>query len=153
MSDDWNSSGSGQHFCQYPLILSPKHAQYSCPHYAHHRKPIIGGEFQKDFNFLGSKTQQQFAVWCTSTRLATGDPFLTGNNTKHYVHQAVPHGKLKPMEQWKISYKYCFKVTKIARDTCAEALLSERPLYIQTLADWSCSKLRTFRLLKNKWLE
>lgn len=44
----------------------------------------------------------------------------------HYVYQAVPHSKLKLKEQNPIWRKYNLKVTPLAQDTCAEALLSDR---------------------------
>lgn len=67
-------------------------------------------------------------------------------------YQAIPQGKLKPMEQWTSWYKYCFKVTSLVWDTCMEALLFEHPTY-KTQSLTFVDYIAYFYLYRELWLD
>jgi hypothetical protein len=102
---------------------SPNGAQYLCPQYLHHKKPINASEFQWKFHFHASNPQYLFTVCCTLIQFKTSHPFWTEYNANHYVYQAVPHGRLKLKEHWTSWDKLYLKFTPRASDTFAEAPL------------------------------
>jgi hypothetical protein len=102
------------------VIFSPTEAQYLCPKYLHHNKPLIASEC---FIFLPRNPQHLLTVWCALMQLKTSHPFWTEYDANHSVYQALPFGRLKLKEQWTSWDKLYLKFTPLASRTFAEAPL------------------------------